>query len=56
MSTDLLPRQARRTLQALASRPVLANTGPRQSCKTTLARSAFPQMPHVNLKELGWNA
>ena len=48
----MLPRHARHTLQALASGfPVLAITGPRQSGKTTLARSAFPQLPYVNLED-----
>ena len=31
--------------------PVLTITGPRQSGKTTLAKSAFPQKPYVNLEE-----
>ena len=30
--------------------PVVVITGPRQSGKTTLARSAFPEMPYVNLE------
>jgi len=32
--------------------PVLALTGPRQSGKTTLARSVFPDLPYVNLEDL----
>jgi predicted AAA+ superfamily ATPase len=45
----MLARHARHTLDALARGfPVLAITGPRQSGKTTLARSAFPQLPDVN--------
>ncbi len=48
----MLARHARHTLKALASGfPVLAITGPRQSGKTTLARSAFPQLPYVNLED-----
>ncbi len=48
----MLPRHARHTLQALAGGfPVLAITGPRQSGKTTLARSAFPHLPYVNLED-----
>ena len=48
----MLARHARPTLMALASGfPVLAITGPRQSGKTTLARSAFPQLPYVNLED-----
>lgn len=31
--------------------PVITITGPRQSGKTTLARSAFPQLPYVSLEE-----
>jgi predicted AAA+ superfamily ATPase len=31
---------------------VLGVTGPRQSGKTTLVRSAFPEMPYVNLEDL----
>ena len=31
--------------------PVLALTGPRQSGKTTLARTAFPDLPYVNLED-----
>lgn len=44
-------RQANDTLLRLARGfPVLALTGPRQSGKTTLARSAFPQKPYVSLE------
>ncbi len=49
---DLVPRLAVATLQRMARGfPVLAVTGPRQSGKTTLARTAFPQLPHVNLED-----
>lgn len=48
----MLPRHALHTLQALARGfPVLAITGPRQSGKTTLARSAFAHLPYVNLED-----
>lgn len=47
----MYPRQAHDTLLRLARGfPVLALTGPRQSGKTTLARSAFPQKPYVSLE------
>ena len=38
-------------LQMAQGFPVLAITGPRQSGKSTLARSAFPALPHVNLED-----
>ena len=46
----------RRTLQPIlrslaCEYPVLTLTGPRQSGKTTLARSAFPQYSYVNLED-----
>ncbi len=48
----MLARHAHHTLEALASGfPVLAITGPRQSGKTTLARSTFPHLPYVNLED-----
>jgi predicted AAA+ superfamily ATPase len=47
----MYPRQAHDTLLRLARGfSVLALTGPRQSGKTTLARSAFPQKPYVSLE------
>lgn len=47
----MYPRQANATLLRLARGfPVLALTGPRQSGKTTLARSTFPQKPYVSLE------
>ena len=47
----MYPRQARDTLLRLARGfPVLALTGPRQSGKTTLARSTFPQKTYVSLE------
>ena len=48
----MLLRRSLPTLQALASGfPVVAITGPRQSGKTTLARSAFAHLPYVNLED-----
>ena len=48
----MLYRAAQTTLGALARGfPVLAITGPRQSGKTTLARSTFPHLPYVNLED-----
>ena len=48
----MLPRRALNTLLSMARGfPVLAVTGPRQSGKTTLARTAFPALPYVNLED-----
>lgn len=49
----MIPRpSAADTLARLARGfPVVAITGPRQSGKTTLARSAFPRLPYVNLED-----
>ena len=47
----MIPRQSSPTLQRLAEGfPVLAITGPRQSGKTTLARSLFGNKPYVSLE------
>lgn len=49
----LIPRQARATLERLgAGYPVIAITGPRQSGKTTLARTVFAEKPYVSLEDL----
>ena len=49
----MIPRAAAHTLKQMARGfPVLALTGPRQSGKTTLARSVFPDLPYVNLEDL----
>ena len=48
----MLARSALNTLLLMARGfPVLAVTGPRQSGKTTLARTAFPALPYVNLED-----
>lgn len=48
----MLARRALPTLLSMARGfPVLAVTGPRQSGKTTLARTAFPDLPYVNLED-----
>ncbi len=47
----MVPRQAESALLQLAKGyPILAITGPRQSGKTTLARSTFPDQPYVSLE------
>lgn len=53
----MIRRHAATTLQTLAKGyPVLAITGPRQSGKTTLARSTFPDKPYVSLEDLDTRA
>lgn len=48
----MLARLALPTLMALAGGfPIVAITGPRQSGKTTLARSAFSDLPYINLED-----
>jgi uncharacterized protein len=47
----MIPRIASRHLKQLASYyPVVVVTGPRQSGKTTLVRSEFPNLPYFNLE------
>jgi predicted AAA+ superfamily ATPase len=47
----MIGRAASRTLHRLAlGYPVLTLTGPRQSGKTTLARTAFPEKRYVSLE------
>ncbi len=41
------------SLSIFSRYPVLTITGPRQSGKTTLVKSAFPDLPYHNLEELG---
>jgi len=49
----MLPRAAAAVLRRLARHyVVIALTGPRQSGKTTLARSCFPRKPYVSLEDL----
>jgi predicted AAA+ superfamily ATPase len=49
---NVVPRAAQKTLQQMADEyPVLTIAGPRQSGKTTLARSSFPSKPYVSLAE-----
>jgi hypothetical protein len=49
----MIPRSAHAALQVLARGfPIVAMTGPRQSGKTTLARSAFPDKAYVSLEDL----
>jgi predicted AAA+ superfamily ATPase len=47
----MIPRTLAPVLEKLAGKyPVLTVTGPRQSGKTTLCRSVFPEKPYVNLE------
>lgn len=51
MNLQMIPRSASPTLQRLAKGfRVVALTGPRQSGKTTLARSEFKNKPYVSLE------
>ena len=53
----MIPRHAASSLQSLAKGyPILAITGPRQSGKTTLAQSTFPDKPYVSLEDLDTRA
>lgn len=47
----MIPRTLEKSLKELARQyPVVTLTGPRQSGKTTLCRTAFPGKPYVNLE------
>ncbi len=47
----MIPRTLELRLRALARKyPVVTVTGPRQSGKTTLCRSTFPDLPYVSLE------
>lgn len=49
----MIPRTLKPVLLELAKHyPVLTVTGPRQSGKTTLCRSTFPERPYANLESL----
>jgi hypothetical protein len=49
---SLIPRVARDTLNRISSAfPIVAITGPRQSGKTTLARSTFSDKPYRTLED-----
>lgn len=49
----MIPRSAQATLQTLAKGfPIIALTGPRQSGKTTLARSVFADRTYITLEDL----
>jgi len=51
VSADLIPRAAAPLLAEIrAGYPVITLTGPRQSGKTTLARTAFADKPYVSLE------
>ena len=53
----MISRQATSALQILArGYPILAITGPRQSGKTTLAQTTFPDKPYVSLEDLDTRA
>jgi len=48
----MIPRLAISTVQALANKfPYVAVTGPRQSGKATLCRTAFPEKPCISLED-----
>jgi predicted AAA+ superfamily ATPase len=48
----MIERQIQPLLKQLAGQyPVLTLTGPRQSGKTTLAKSVFPDKPYVSLED-----
>ena len=49
----MIQRTIAKRLSAVARQyPVVAVTGPRQSGKTTLVRSVFPDMPYVSLEDI----
>jgi predicted AAA+ superfamily ATPase len=50
--TIIIKRSAEQTLRRLAKGfPIVAITGPRQSGKTTLAKSTFPDKPYLSLED-----
>jgi predicted AAA+ superfamily ATPase len=53
LSNALYTRHLQTTLKRLAALyPIVGITGPRQSGKTTLAKSVFPDLPYVSLEDL----
>jgi predicted AAA+ superfamily ATPase len=51
----MIDRNAASTLKKLyQSFPAVAVTGPRQSGKTTLVKTIFPEKPYVSLEEIDW--
>ncbi len=49
---EMIPRSATDTILRLAKGfPIVAITGPRQSGKTTLAKTAFPEKPYLSLED-----
>ena len=53
MKRRIIPRALGKKILSLAgSFPIISLTGPRQSGKTTLARTMFPDYTYVNLENL----
>ena len=51
MNKTMIPRTLIHLLQNLFSKyPILTVIGPRQSGKTTLLKSQFPELPYANLE------
>jgi predicted AAA+ superfamily ATPase len=49
----MFPRQMTKTIETLRkTMPILTILGPRQSGKTTLAKTTFPEKPYVNFEQL----
>ena len=53
MNNELINRELKNTIsEYFAYFPVVTLTGPRQSGKTTLCRTMFPDMPYVNFEDI----
>ena len=53
MCKNLIDRELKNTIKRLCAYfPVITMTGPRQSGKTTLCRTTFPDMPYVNFEDV----
>ncbi len=53
MNKNLIDRELKNTIKQLFTYfPVITLTGPRQSGKTTLCRTTFPDMPYVNFEDV----